>query len=256
MFDVTNCSFIYLVYFGVAWDRRINVSFISLCQLKWRSPCNQNSLNALWMLGTDFCAWVQDWLGIYVGALGRPSLAGETDQLQIAFAMGYVQFNSVAQSCPTLWNPMDCSMPGLPVLHQLLEPVQTHVYRVSDAIQPLILCRPLLLLPSIFPRNSVFSNEYVLHISWPKYWSFNFSICPSNRYSWLISFSIDWLGLLLVQWTLKSLVQLHSSKPSILHHSPFFMVQLSHLYMTTRKIIALIILKFFSKVMSLILKIV
>ena len=113
MFDVINCSFIYLVSFGVVWDRRINASFTPLCWLKWRSPCNQNSLNSLWMLGTDFCTWVQTWLRICVGALGRPSLAGETRQLQIAFAMGYVQSSSVAQSCLTLCNPMDCSTSGL-----------------------------------------------------------------------------------------------------------------------------------------------
>ena len=89
MFDVKECSFFSLFYFGVVWDRRINVSFAPLCLPKWRSPCNQNSLNALWMLGTDFCAWVQTWLGLSVGALvlGSPSLAGETCQLQIVFAM-------------------------------------------------------------------------------------------------------------------------------------------------------------------------
>ena len=135
MFDVIQCSFICLFYFGVIWDRRINVSFTPLCRLKWRSPCNQNSLNALWMLGTDFCAWVQTWLGICVGALGSLSLAGETCQLQIVFAVEYVQFSSIVQSCPTLCNPMNCSTPGLPVLHYLLEFVQTHVYWVSDAIQ-------------------------------------------------------------------------------------------------------------------------
>ena len=138
MFDGTSCCFIYLFYFEVVWERRINVPFIFLCWLKWRSPCNQNLLNALWMPGTDFCAWVQTWLGISVGALGRPSLAGETGHLQIAFAMMVcsVQFISVAQSYPTLCNPIDCSMPGLPVFHQLLEFVQTHGHRVGDAIQP------------------------------------------------------------------------------------------------------------------------
>ena len=169
MFDVKQCSFICLFYFGVIWDRRINVSFTLLCRLNWRFPCNQNSLNALWMLGTDFCAWVQTWLGICVGALGSPSLAGETCQLQIIFAMWYVQFISVTQSCPTLCNPMDCSMPGLAVLHQLLELGKTHVHRVDDSIQP---SHPLsfsLLLPSILPSNSIFSNESVLHISWPTY---------------------------------------------------------------------------------------
>ena len=103
----------------------------------------------------------------------------------------------------------------------------------------LILCRPLLLLPSIFPSIRVFSNESVLHIWWPKYWSFSFSISPSNEYSGLISFRIDWLDLLVVQGTLKSLPQHHSSKASILWHSAFFIVQLSHPYMTTGKTIAL-----------------
>ena len=97
----------------------------------------------------------------------------------------------------------------------------------------LILCHPLLLLPSIFPSIRVFSNESALHMSWPKYWSFSFSISPSNEYSGLISFSIDWLDLLAVQGTLKSLLHHHSSKASILQHSTFFMVQLSHPYMTT-----------------------
>ena len=103
----------------------------------------------------------------------------------------------------------------------------------------LILCHPLLLLPSIFPRIRVFSNESVLHIRWPKYWSFSFSISPSNDYSGLISFRMDWLDLLEVQGTLKSLLQHHSSKASILRCSAFFIVQLSHLYMTTGKTIAL-----------------
>ena len=99
----------------------------------------------------------------------------------------------------------------------------------------LILCRPLFLPPSIFPSIRVFSNESVLHIRWPKYWSFSFSISPSNEYSGLISFRMDWLDLLAVQETLQSLLQHHSSKASILWHSAFFTVQLSHLYMTTGK---------------------
>ena len=110
-----------------------------------------------------------------------------------------VQFSSVAQSCPTLCDPMHCSMLGFPVHHQLPEPPQTHVHCVSDAIQLFILCRPLLLLPSIFPSIRVFSNESVLLIRWPKYWSFSFSISPFNEYSRLISFRIDWLELLAVQ---------------------------------------------------------
>ena len=108
----------------------------------------------------------------------------------------------------------------------------------------LILCHPLLLLPSDFPRIGVFSNKSVLHIRWPKYFSFRFSISPSNKYSELISFRIDWFDLLAVQWTLKSLLQHHSSKASVLWCSAFFMVQLSHPYMTVRKTIALTIWKF------------
>ena len=133
-----------------------------------------------------------------------------------------VQFNSVAQSCPTLCNPMDCSTPGFPGHHQLLELVQTYVHRVSDAIQHLILCCPLLLMPSLFPSIRVFSNESTLHIRWPKYWSFSFSISPSNEYSGQISFTIDWFDLLAVQGTLKSLPapqfeSINFSVPSLLY---------------------------------------
>ena len=114
----------------------------------------------------------------------------------------------------------------------------------------LILCRPLLLLPSIFPRIRVFSNESALHIRWPKYWSFRFNISPSNEHSGLISFRMDWLDLLIVQGTLKSLLQHHSSKASVLWLSAFFMFQLSHPYMTTGKTIALTRRTFVGKVMS------
>ena len=117
----------------------------------------------------------------------------------------------------------------------------------------LILCCPLLLLQSIFPNIRVFSNESVLRIRWPKYWSFNFSISPSNEYSGLISFRIDWFHLLAVQQTCKSLLQHHSSKASVLQHSAIFMDQLSHLFMTTEKTIALTIQTFVGKVMSLLL---
>ena len=112
-------------------------------------------------------------------------------------------------------------------------------------------CHPLLLLPSIFPSIKVFSNELALHIRWPNYWSFSFSINPSNEYSGLISFRMDWLDLLTVQGTLKSLIQLHSSKASILWHSAFFTIQLSHPYVTTGKTIALTRWTFVGKVMSL-----
>ena len=117
----------------------------------------------------------------------------------------------------------------------------------------LILCRPLLLMPSIFSSNRVFSNESVLHIRWPKYCSFSFSISLSYEYSGLISFRMNWLDLLAVQRTLKSLLQHHTSKPSILQHLAFFMVQLSHPYMTTGKTLALTRQNFVDKVMSLLL---
>ena len=126
-------------------------------------------------------------------------------------------------------------MPGLPVHHQLLEFTQTHVHELVMPSNHLILCRPLLLPPSIFPSIRVFSNESTLPIRWPKYWSFSFSISPSNEYSGLVSFRTDWFVLLAVQGTLKSLLQHHSSKASVLQCSAFFMVQLSHPYMTTGK---------------------
>ena len=146
---------------------------------------------------------------------------------------------------------MDCSTPGLPVLHQLPEFTQTHVHWVGDAIQP---SHPLLSPsppPSIFPSIRVFSKESLLRIRWPKYWSFSFSFSPSNEYSGLISFRMDWVDLLAVQGTLKSLLQHHSSKASILQRSAFFMVQLSHPYVTTGKIIALTRWTFVGKVLSL-----
>src|SRR5574338_669300 len=107
-------------------------------------------------------------------------------------------FSSVAQSCPTLCDPMNRSMPGLPVHHQLPEFTQTHVHRVGDAIQPSILCRPILLLPPVPPSIRVFSNESTLRMRWPKYWSFSFSIIPSKVIPGLISFRMDWLDLLAV----------------------------------------------------------
>ena len=140
---------------------------------------------------------------------------------------------SVAKLCLTLCDSMDCSTPGFPVLYYLLELVMPFNH--------LILCCPLLLLPSIFPRIRVFLNESVLSIRWPKYWSFSFSIRPPSEYSGLISFRIHWFDLLAVQGTLKSLLPYHSSKASILWCSAFFVVQLSHSYMTTGKTIALTI---------------
>jgi len=162
----------------------------------------------------------------------------------------YCKFSSLAQSCPTLCNPMNRSTPGLPVHHQLPGSIQIHVHCVGNAIH-LILCRPLLLLHSIFPSTRVFSNESALRISWPKYWSFSFNISPSNEHPGMIPFKMDWLDRLAVQGTLKSLLQHHSSKASILLHSAFFIVQLSHPYMTTGKTIALTRRTFVGEVMSL-----
>ena len=161
------------------------------------------------------------------------------------------QFSSVGQSCPTLCDPISCSTPGLPVHHQLPESTQTHVHWVSDAIQP---SHPL---PSPSPpalnlsQLRVFSNESALHIRWPKYWSFSFSISPYNEHPGLISFRMDWLDLLAIQGNLKSLLQHQSSKASVLQHSAFFIVQLSHLYVTTGKTITLTRWTFVGKVTSL-----
>ena len=158
------------------------------------------------------------------------------------------QFNSVQSLC---WVPM-------PAVHQaslsitnsriLLKVMSTELLMSSNIF---VLCRPLLLLPSIFPSIRVFSNESALRIRWPKYWSFSSIINPSNEYSGLISFRMDWLGLLAVQGTLKSLLKHHTSKASILRHSAFFIVQLSHQYMTTGRTIALTRQTFVGKVMSL-----
>ena len=139
-----------------------------------------------------------------------------------------VPFSSVTQSRPTLCDPMNCSTPGHPVHHQLPEFTQTHVHRVGDAIQPSHPLSSLLLLPLILPSIRVFSNKSILHIRWPKYWSFSFSISPSKEHPGPISFRMDWLDLLAVQGTLKSPLQYHSSKASILWCSAFFIVQLSH----------------------------
>ena len=136
-------------------------------------------------------------------------------------------------------DPMNCSTPGLPVHHQPQSLLRLMSIKLVMPSNHLILCCPLLLLPSIFPRMRVLSNKAVPCIKWPKYWSFNFSISPSNEYSGLISFRMDWFDLLAVQGTLKSLLQHHTSKGSILQRSAFFIVQLSHPYMTTGKTIAL-----------------
>ena len=161
------------------------------------------------------------------------------------------QFSSVAQSCPTLCNPMNRSTQGLPVHHQLLESLKLTSIESVMPCSHLILGRPLLLLPPIPPSIRVFSNESTLRMRWPKYWSFNFNISPSNEHPGLLSFQMDWLDLLAVQGTLKSLLQHHSSKASILQCSAFLTVQLSYPYKTTGKTIVLIIWTFVNKVISL-----
>ena len=145
-------------------------------------------------------------------------LGSPRPMLLLGTLLSSVQLLSPVQLC----DPMNCSTPGLSVHHQVPEFTQTHVHRVGDAIQPSVLCRPLLLLPSIFPSIRVFLNKSALCSRWPKYWSFSYS--PSNEYSGLISFRIDWFGLLAVQETLENRLQHHSSKASILWHSAFFIV--------------------------------
>ena len=169
----------------------------------------------------------------------------------LAILVGSVQFSSVAQSCPTLCDPMDCSRPCFPVYPNCRNLLKLMSIESVMPSKHLILCRPLLLLPTIPPSIRVFSNESTLCMRWPKYWNFSFSISPSNEYSGLVSFMIDRLDLLALQGTLKSLLQHLSSKASILWHWAFFVVQLSHPYMTTGKTIPLSRLTFVGKVMSL-----
>ena len=161
-----------------------------------------------------------------------------------------VRFSSVAQLCLTLcdsWTAACQASLSITNSQSLLKLMSIESVMPSNH---LILCHCLLLLPSIFPSIRVFSNESVLHIKWPKYWSFSFNISPSNEYSRLISFRMDWLGLLAVQGTLKSLLQHYSSKASIPQCSAFFIVQFSHPYMTAGKTIALTRWTFVGKVMS------
>ena len=161
------------------------------------------------------------------------------------------QFSLFAQSCLNLCDLMDCSTPGFPVHHQLSELTQTSVHCVGMPSNHLILCRPCLLPPSIFPSIRVFSNESVLCIRWPKDWSFSFSISPSNEYSGLISFWIDWFDLLAVQGTLSSLLQHHSSKASFFRPCPSLWSN-SHIHTwPLEKTIALTRQTFVDKVMSL-----
>ena len=166
-------------------------------------------------------------------------------------ALGIFQFSSFAQSCSTLCDPSTAAhQASLSITNSRSLLKLMSIISVMPSSH-LILCHPLLLLPSIFPSIRVFSKESVLCIRWPKYWSFSFNISPSNEYLELISFRMEWLDLLAVQETLKSLLQHHSSKASILQRSTLFLVQLSHPYMTTGKTIALTLWTFVGKVMSL-----
>ena len=162
-----------------------------------------------------------------------------------------VQFRSVTQLCLTLCDPMNCNTPGFLSFTSFQNSFKLMLIELVILSNHLILSWPLLLLPSLFPSNRVFSNESILCIRWPKYWHFSFSISPSNEYSGLIFFRIDCFDLLAVQGTLRSLLQHHSSKTSILQCSPFIMVQLSHSYMTTGKTKALTRRTFVSRVMAL-----
>ena len=138
--------------------------------------------------------------------------------------MQIYQFSSVVQSCPTLCDPMNCITPGLPVHHHLPEFTQTHLHRSVMPSSHLILCRPLPFLPPVPPSIRVFSKVSTLRMRWPKYWSLNFSISPSIEHPGLVSFRMDWLNLLAVQGTLKSILQHHSSKASILDCSAFYTI--------------------------------
>ena len=155
--------------------------------------------------------------------------------------MNFSLDNQSAQSCLTIFNTMDCSTLGFLVHHNSRSLLKLMSIESVMPSKHLILCCPLVLLPSVLTSSRVFSNESVLHIRWPKYWNFSFSICSFNEYSGLTSFRIDWFDLFAVQETFKSLLQHHSSKASTLWCSSFFTVQLSHTYMTTGKIIALAI---------------
>ena len=163
----------------------------------------------------------------------------------------YFDYCSVAQSCPTLCDPMNCSMPGLPVHHQLLEFTQTHIHWVGDTIQPSHPVIPFSSCPQSFPTSGSFQMTQLFASGGQSIWVSASNISPSNEYPGLISFRMDWLDLLAVQGTLKNLLQYHSSKASILLHSVFFIVQISHPYIITGKTIALTRQTFVDKVMSL-----
>ena len=212
------------------------ISVHIVCTVYIKQHCTWSFLFcSLFKLDIHFSSCFSNYIQSSLGATSMSSIC-----IMCMPACSVAQFSSVTQSCMTLCDPMDCSTP---------DPLS-----VTESVMPsnhLILCLPLLLLPSIFPRIRVFSNESALCIRWPKYWSFSFSISLSNEYSGLISFQINWLDLLAVQRTLKSLFQHHSSKASILRCTAFFIVQLLHPCMTTGKTIALTRWTFVGKLKSL-----
>ena len=187
----------------------------------------------IWTTVTSFSLW-EGWLHLAF-TLALNAFTFEFCHYFLSFSS--VHFSPVAQLCLTVCDPVNCSTPGLPVHHHLPEFTQTLSIKSVMPSSHLILCRPLLLLLPIPPSMRVFSNESTLRMRWPKYWSFSFSISPSKEHPGLI-FTVDWLDLLALQGTLKSLRQHHSSKVSILRWSAFFTVQLSHPYVTTGKAIA------------------
>ena len=214
-------------------------------------PCWKTRHNVLFTLKTRETSLFYSFLYKNLAKRTSQGLRAHSDRQFLLHLMCSPQFSSVTQSCPTPCDPMDCStLASLSIANSqsLLKLMSIESVRPSNH---LILCRPLLLLSSIFPSLRVVSSESVLCIRWPKDWSFNFSISPSNEHSGLISFRMDWLDLLAVKGTLKSLLQHHSSKASILWCSAFFIVQLSHPYMTTGKTIALTSWTFVGKVISL-----
>ena len=218
------------------WEHQLKIEN----QLKRKSLSSQIQKD---ILNIEDMAWITA-VFLITNKIGQDII--EKNSFKNKQAIGKVaQLSSVTQLCLTLCDPMDCSMPGFTVHHQLMS------IALMIPSNHLILCHPLLLLPSIYPSFRIFSSELVLHIRCPKYWSFSFNISPSNEHSGLISFSMDWLDILEVQGTLKSLLQHKSSKASILQHSAFFIVQRSHPYMTTGKTIVLTRWNFVSKVMPL-----
>ena len=226
-----------VTYWGFASCETIHSCLLRTEEERWVSQLNPNEVTASKYGLVSLCH-----LKNKNHCVGPHELTASQNVHKVSFPKNQfkiIQFSSVTQSCLTFCNPMDCSTPGFPVHPNSQSSLKL---MPTESVMPsnhFILCRPLLLLPLVFLSIRAFSNESVLHIRWPKHWSFSSSISPPNEYSGLISFRIDRFDLLAIQGTLKSLLQHHSSKASVLWHSAFFMVQLSHPYMTTGKTIAL-----------------